>query len=569
MTNQNLDSNNNGKADKADKADDSDALGGADASQYALLGKIGVADLSFDPATQSELDTGLGGKADDPHDNAAHSTNYSAEDHDHSGGAINPSSVSADSATVANAPTNSTDVVRKQELDAQSSGGSGAAAAGVVSSGTRSTLKISPVAGPGFDFASDQVFSDTFDIEGLAYRPSNGMLYAGEDAAPATIREINPETGAVTDTYAFPSGSGFDHVNNLNWLDDGRLLVGDASPTKGAVVDFDAKTLDTEIAFEGGLDAQQMRAIIPTADGTPKLLFTTFDFDDTGADGAALVDLNGMIANGTTTGNIEATFDSDYQLRMQGAEWVNGYLYTATHTHIAKYRVPYAEHITDGFGLTTDLVWLQPRQSGLALMEEPTYDPDNKQWYIGAGSASIHRATEANGTRRLGEWSAFPTIDRGIEGRAALNCDSTIVTEGGYNAEIFNTPKTGILDVWIYDTLSSTGDWYVTVASGGASSSTRQALGMNESVVSGSYIRDNGTAKTGTGVARPPSAQWVKFRFVFNGSSCRFHISTDYGSTWQSAGSHSSGATEFDTLRLAPFNGSNFQAGSWSIQIIE
>ena len=86
MTYQGLDSDWDGKSDSAE---DSDALGGKDANKYALLGEIGVADLSFDPATQSELNT-----------------------HDHTGDTINPSSVS-----VTNPPADSNDATRLQELD--------------------------------------------------------------------------------------------------------------------------------------------------------------------------------------------------------------------------------------------------------------------------------------------------------------------------------------------------------------------------------------------------------------------------------------------------------------------
>ena len=90
MTNQNLDSNNNGKAD------DSDALGGTAAKEYALLGQIGVADLSFDPATQSDL-----------HSRYTDSEAQSAVD----GTARSFSSVS-----VTNAPADANDAIRQQEL---------------------------------------------------------------------------------------------------------------------------------------------------------------------------------------------------------------------------------------------------------------------------------------------------------------------------------------------------------------------------------------------------------------------------------------------------------------------
>ena len=61
-------------------------------------------------------------KADTPHDNTAHSTDYSAVGHDHSGDAITPDSIntndiSATSATVSNAPSSDIDTVRLTDLN--------------------------------------------------------------------------------------------------------------------------------------------------------------------------------------------------------------------------------------------------------------------------------------------------------------------------------------------------------------------------------------------------------------------------------------------------------------------
>ena len=93
MTYQGLDSDWDGKSDSAE---DSDALGGTAAKEYALLGEIGVADLSFDPATQSDL----------------HSRYTDSEAQT----AVDGTARSFSSVSVTNAPADSDDAIRQQEL---------------------------------------------------------------------------------------------------------------------------------------------------------------------------------------------------------------------------------------------------------------------------------------------------------------------------------------------------------------------------------------------------------------------------------------------------------------------
>ncbi|WP_338756489.1 hypothetical protein V9T20_12820 (plasmid) [Halobacterium salinarum] len=384
--------------------------------------------------------------------------------------------------------------------------------------------------------------------EGLAVR--NGDIYVGEQgqSGGATIYCIDGGDASVVDTYTFADTEAT-HTNSLAWQ-DGYLWVGDASTDTDTtyIVDYGKKAVVDSFPHDGSLNEYVWRAFVPDYNGKPYLVFTNF-----AADGAYLVDPDAARSNNSGDAGIVRELSQGFERRIQAGEWVNGYLYWASHDSVCKVRAPFADGMREGYPVSSGggIEWILPHvtntNTSWGPLEQVGFDPDSGRLFLLTDNRVL--VGEEGVGNALPEGFNVSDIEIVNEGYRTGRAFRLI---GGSAQEDYVQPRFEIADsdipmratAWMYDDLGST-KFSVFATNPGTSTTS---LGVNTTDVgSTNYARfTSANLWEDTGVARPATPRWVGFSMFRDGDNAELRISTDGGMTWQDAGSAGEGDPAID-----------------------
>lgn len=383
--------------------------------------------------------------------------------------------------------------------------------------------------GPGMDFEPLIDIDGDYTPEGLAYK--DGHIYVGERDSPCTIREYTVDGEKTDREYEFEDLR-VDHTNTMDWY-DGNLWISDSSTSTTYILDWgDEPELVDTFAQEDPYSGT-WRAIIPTSDGTPKLVATQFR-----GPRAWVFDLESTLEDGTWRGNVDKTIRNGFWTNIQTFEWHKGAMYTTTHKWIAKNWVPFADQWNDEFPITSyNIEWAYDIEVGTDLLEQLTYNEDDNEFYLcdRGGLGMIYRGIETYNANRNDPWSGWGTVSGGYNAERVMtvNQPGARTLEFTWDDSGRGEEKVGWLDVWYRDSgdvdeknvgagfISGQNDFY--------------GLGVWTDVNTENYAVHNGEEWVDTGIERVDDRTWIKLGFSIHNDRVSTHISKTHGQTWEEA----------------------------------
>ncbi|WP_154660454.1 hypothetical protein [Halopiger goleimassiliensis] len=417
----------------------------------------------------------------------------------------------------------------------------------------RSTVRIGPD-GLGIDFEPLVEIDGDYTPEGLAYH--DGNLYTGERDGPATIREYETDGTPTGREFTFDDLR-IDHTNTMAWV-DGNLWVSDSSTMKTYVVDWEELELVDEFDQADPVTGT-WRTIVPTTDGTRKLLFNEWR-----GDRAWLVDLEDTLEDGTTAGNVDRELRNGLWTNPQTMAWHDSWLYTTTHAWIVKSRLPYADRLADGHELVAhDVEWAYEFADG-DVLEQLVYDQERGVWYLvdRGGLGTIYRGTERYGVHRNASFSRWDASDGSIGGNGAIVLD----TSGVETMELTRGSgerKVGWIDVWFFDSGSASAEISLGVVT---NTNDEFAIGRNEAATADGdrYCWYDGTEWHETGIERRRG--WIKFGWSITEDTVSGFVSRSHGRSWTEVDTIRSEDATINRLRIRQQDGWA-KAGSWTLDL--
>lgn len=400
------------------------------------------------------------------------------------------------------------------------------------------------------DFQAD---ADTdAEPEGLAYH--DGHLYTGERDDPATIREWDLDGEPTGEEIEVPGGA----TNMLKWVDD-ELWVSSGTARETYIIDWGNEEIVDEIEYAGPISNSSWREIVPDSNGDLKLIFPLFRGDE-----AYLVDAEDARDDGTTDGNIDRELDSGYWYNTQTMLWDpdDEHVWTTTHEHVIKHRLPYVDEIPADYELLTHRIeWLQPMDTDRTL-EQLTADEDRDEFYLldRDGSGEILVGNEVDAPFANGNFGAWDTTSvSGHVEDSALDVDSEETEHILFNLD----PSVGRVEVWFYDDGNEEKRVYpaVTDMDGDA---TNLGVATHQDWGDESYGFWDGDWED-TGIDRVEDG-WVKFAWEADGNEITAEIRTDSDGDWEDAGTSSRSEATIRGIRIQHAEGEAL-VGPWTVDI--
>lgn len=412
--------------------------------------------------------------------------------------------------------------------------------------------------GPGMEFEPLIDIDGDFTPEGTAYH--DGHIYIGERDSPCTIREFTTDGEKTDREYEFDDLR-VDHTNTMDWY-DGKLWISDSSTSKTYVLDWGDEPEKVDEFEQEDPYSGTWRAIIPTSDGTPKLIANQFR-----GPRAWIFDLESTLEDGTWRGNVDRTVRNGFWTNLQTMYWHQGALYTTTHDWVIKSWLPYADQLNDEYPVTSyNIEWAYDISVGTDRLEQLTYNPDDNEFYLcdRGDLGMIYRGVEKYNASRNKPWEDWPTASGGYNAERVMvvNSEASRTLEFTWDDIGNGEEKVGWTDVWYLDhgsddtnvgagIINAANDFY--------------GLGVWTEVADGTYAVYDGESWSDTGVERVEDT-WIKLGFSIQEESLTTLISKTHGETWEEAATFE--GDPMGTHRLHIRNeGGEARIGNWTIDL--
>lgn len=432
--------------------------------------------------------------------------------------------------------------------------------------------------GPGIDLT--MLTDPAWEPQGVCYAESMDRWYVAEvtdTTTPSTIHEFTEDGVATGNTFQFATATpNPNHANSLVWH-DGHLWCAEYNSDTVYKIDWAAKAVVGSFTLGNGVvDGDKLGAItfVPTSRGTYKLLASMWGSTSTAV---YFVNPNDAIADGTATGNIYRTLSDAIDTgRLQGLLYDNGRLYV-THDAmpngnppstagwgsypVLKLAFPYADSFVDGDPLIagryvwqwlTRIPYDDPIQ-GIGL------NPSNGTfWVCSEALGQIHSGGQKKAVNHLSDswndWQLHDFSGPNDDWQKSIELNNAVAS-GKRDQHLYMTRQPADVEVWIHDDLADVGTadekrTYVSVAEPqNVHNDTENALAINSAQSGTEYVAWNSTDSWHlTGVTRPSSPQWIKFRWQMDGSQTTTSISKDGGATWTTIKTYTHSATALGVL---------------------
>lgn len=431
--------------------------------------------------------------------------------------------------------------------------------------------------GPGLNFGS--FHGVDWPFQGLCYAPPYDRWFVAEipETGTTIIHEMSGDGTATGASFQMPDGSPTPNkVQSLSWH-DGYLWSVEANPAKVYQIDWEAKQvlgsyrIGKTVVNSGTPIAN---TFVPTSSGDVKHLVSIWG---DGEPRAYLIDYENAIKDGTASGNVFRELVDDVDAgRIQGMLYHGGALYVNTDncyngdtTGFGSYVTfkivfPYADLFENGAPLIGDrYLWWWPHAhlDYSTPIQDIGYNPTTGVFWtpIESGTTGLYDlygGFEGYPETLPFDWQMWRSSSVGGPGfRRSIHVDSAENT-GTHSQEIFLTEQPADVEVWFFDDRETSKSVTVAVAQSQYPENAKHALGVNTDYSSSEFMGYNTTdGWHTTGISRPESAQWMKFRWELDGSATSTAISRDGGETWTAAGSYTSDATALGILQLQAGSG--------------